>query len=199
MRRPVRFAVAVALLAAATAACTDDGAPQGKGTPPAWPLDGLAAAPVDSAIQSAVDAPPAKAPTKVLGVARISATDVVLALRNNTCQALFLPDKTTGQVTTAPTSIGAQRPEAGTASSDNHDQFPGTVLAGTYTQASSPMEPFAFVTLGCSEKGMVLKIEGAGESAQVQKKAGDSLRSWTSGRDVLVAVGAADAIQASGS
>ncbi|MEU8924586.1 hypothetical protein AB0D10_27195 [Kitasatospora sp. NPDC048545] len=202
MWRPARLVTATAVVIAAAVACTGGGAPRGERTPAPWPLDGLAAAPVDAALQGGVDVLPVKGvPAKVLGVARISGSDVVLALRDDTCHAVFLPTGATGPAA-APASastslsIGAQRPAAGNAASDEHGLFPGTVLAGSYTQASSPVEPFAFAHIGCSEKGMALMIEGVDESAQVRKEAGDSLGCRRSGRDVLVTVGAADAIRA---
>ncbi|MFD8783430.1 hypothetical protein [Kitasatospora sp. NPDC059599] len=206
MWRRARLVTATAVVIAAAVACTGGGAPRGERTPAPWPLDGLAAAPVDAALQGGVDVLPGRGvPAKVLGVARISGTDVVLALRDDTCHAVFLPSGATGPpAAAAPApasastslSIGAQRPAVGSAASDEHGLFPGTVLAGSYTQASSPVEPFAFAHIGCSEKGMALMIEGVDESAQVRKEAGDSLGCRRSGRDVLVTVGAADAIRA---
>ncbi|MFD8749756.1 hypothetical protein ACFV0O_02025 [Kitasatospora sp. NPDC059577] len=75
---------------------------------------------MDVALQGGVDVLPVKGvPAKVLGVARISGTDVVLALRDDTCHAVFLPSGATGPAAAAPapastsTSIGAQRPAVG--------------------------------------------------------------------------------------
>ncbi|WP_329926164.1 hypothetical protein [Streptomyces sp. SP17BM10] len=153
---------------------------------------------MDAAVQGGIDAPPAKGRAKVLGVARVSGTDVVLALRNGICEAAFLPAGSVGPTTTAPASFGAQRPVGGDGDSDSHGQYPGTVLAGHYTRATSLMEPFAFADLGCSEDGMALRLEGVGESEPVRKVTGDSLTHWRSGRDVLMTVGNVDRAAAEG-
>ncbi|MFI9323250.1 hypothetical protein ACIGXI_26205 [Kitasatospora aureofaciens] len=183
--------VATAVL---TAACTDHGTtPQQQSGP--WLLDATAAAPVDSVVQRSIDAPPAKGTAKILGIADVSGTSVVLAVRNGTCQVALLPDGLTEPTTTAPDSFGSERPTA-SSSADTHLVFPGNVLAGIYTQASAQLVPFKFMTLGCGEKAMTVKIEGIGSSAQVKKKTGDSLRSWKNGPDVLLAVGTPEAIQA---
>ncbi|MFF4815505.1 hypothetical protein ACFY2K_13070 [Kitasatospora sp. NPDC001309] len=150
---------------------------------------------MEAAVQTGVDTLPGRNPAKVLGVARISGTDVVLAVRNGICLAAFLPLAPEGPTGTASVSFGAQRPAAGTDFSDDHQQLPGSVLTGPYTLAMSPVAPFTAATIGCSEKGIALKIEGVDGSAQVQKVAGDSLGYRKSGRDVLVTVGTSDAIQ----
>ncbi|MER7850776.1 hypothetical protein ABTZ03_43390 [Kitasatospora sp. NPDC096077] len=66
---------------------------------------------------------------------------------------------------------------------------------GEYTVASIQANPFAFAELGCSERAMAVRVEGVDDSAQPRKTTGDSLRYWKSGRYVVVAVGAADAIK----
>ncbi|MEV7598116.1 hypothetical protein AB0O91_12140 [Kitasatospora sp. NPDC089797] len=66
---------------------------------------------------------------------------------------------------------------------------------GEYTVASMQADPFAFAELGCSERAMAVRVEGVDDSAQLRKTTGDSLRYWKSGRYVVVAVGAADAIK----
>ncbi|MEV7597289.1 hypothetical protein AB0O91_07860 [Kitasatospora sp. NPDC089797] len=195
MRRSVRLTITVAVLAAAASACTGDGEPRKDGTPPPWPLNGLAAAPVEAAVQNGIDIVPGTAPAKVLGVARISDTDVVLAVRDNICLTAFLPVTPAGPTGPAPISFGAQRPALGTGFSDDHEQFPGSALTGPYTVATSPAAPFATATVGCSEKGIALRIEGVDGATQVRKVAGDSLGFRKSGRDVVVTVGTADAIQ----
>ncbi|MFH9353815.1 hypothetical protein [Kitasatospora sp. NPDC017646] len=180
--------VATAVLAAA---CTDDGTTSQQQSGP-WSLDATAAAPVDSVVQRSIDAPPAKGTAKILGIADVSGTGVVLAVRNGTCQVALLPDELTEP--TALSSFGSSRPTA-SSFADTHVNFPGNVLAGTYTQASAQLSPFQFMTLGCGEKALTVKIEGNGSSVQVQKKTGDSLRSWKNGTDVLLAVGTPEAIR----
>ncbi|MFD9591976.1 hypothetical protein ACFWA9_04355 [Kitasatospora sp. NPDC059973] len=181
--------------AALATACTSSGtAPRAENAP--WTLDGLAATPVDLPIQGSVDAPPAKGVAKILGIAEIAGTDVVLAVRNGTCQVSLLPDQLTEPASTAPATIGSQRPAAvAGAFSDAHQEFPGSVLAGKYTQASGQISPFKFTTVGCSEKAMVARIEGVDGTVEIRKKAGDSLKSWREGQDAVLAVGASEAIR----
>ncbi|MBD0693020.1 hypothetical protein BG452_40040 [Streptomyces sp. CBMA123] len=194
MRRSSRFLGAVSLVATAVlaAACTDDGTAPQQGSGP-WFLDATAAAPADAVVQRSIDAPPAKGTAKILGIADVSGTSVVLSVRNGTCQVALLPDGLTEPTSTAPDSVGSPRPSA-SSFADTHGDFPGNVLAGTYTQASAQLIPFKFMTLGCGEKAMTVKMEGIGSSAQVQKKTGDSLRSWKNGTDVVLAVGTPEAI-----
>ncbi|MFF3113560.1 hypothetical protein ACFVSN_30745 [Kitasatospora sp. NPDC057904] len=156
-------------------------------------MDATAAAPADPAVQRSIDAPPAKGKAKILGIADVAGTSVILAIRNDTCQVAFLPDGATVPTTAALASIGSQRPAAGS-SADIHVEFLGSVLVGKYTQATGQMVPFKFTTIGCGEKSMAVKIEGAGDSASVQKKSGDSLRFWRTGSDVMLAAGALEAI-----
>ncbi|MFJ4192390.1 hypothetical protein [Kitasatospora sp. NPDC089509] len=158
-------------------------------------VDGLAAAPVEASVQAGIDTVPGTAQAKVLGVARISETDVVLAVRNNICLSAFLPDARTGPTGTASISFGAQRPAVGADFSDDHQQLPGSVLTGPYTLAKSPAAPFTTATIGCFEKGIALRIEGVDGSAQVRKIAGDSPGYLKTGRYVLLTVGTSDAIR----
>ncbi|MFF1796243.1 hypothetical protein ACFVXQ_18820 [Kitasatospora sp. NPDC058263] len=183
--------------AALATACTSGGTtPQAENEP--WTLDGLAAAPVDLPIQGSVDAPPAKGVAKILGVAEIAGTDVVLAVRNDTCQVSLLPDRLTEPTSTTPATVGAQRPAVtGGAFSNGHQEFPGSVLLGKYTQASGRISPFKFTTLGCSEKAMVARIEGVGGTVEIGKKAGDSLKFWREGQGAVLAVGDSEAIRQS--
>lgn len=199
MRRSSRLAgAALLLIAGLAAACTDGGtAPQGGDGP--WALNGLAPAPIGAPVQNSIDAPPSKGAAKILGVAALSGTDVVLSVRDGTCQVALLPDSLTEPTTTAPTSLGSPRPAGRTGSSDSHQKFPGNVLEGKYTLASSQMQPFTFATVGCSEKAMTVKIEGAGESSQMKNKSGDSLRFWQEGQSVVLAVGLPEAIHRPGS
>ncbi|MFB7616494.1 hypothetical protein [Kitasatospora sp. NPDC056181] len=195
MRRSSRFVGAVVLLASAAlaAACTSSGkAPQAEDAP--WALDGLAATSAGLPIQGSVDAPPAKGVAKILGVAEVAGTNVVLAVRNGNCQVSLLPDRLTEPTTTAPASVGSQRPAVGSVFSDSHQEFPGNVLAGKYTQASAQISPFKFTAVGCSEKAMVARVEGVGESVEIRNKAGDSLRSWREGQDAVLTVGAPEAV-----
>ncbi|MFE5586915.1 hypothetical protein [Kitasatospora sp. NPDC056531] len=195
MRQSSRLLGTVSLVATAVlaAACTDDGtAPQQESG--SWFLDATAAAPADAVIQHSIDAPPAKGTAKILGIADVSGTSVVLSVRNGTCQVALLPDGLTEPTATAPDSVGSPRPTA-SSFADTHVDFPGNVLAGTYTQASAQLSPFKFMTLGCGEKAMTVKMEGIGSSAQVHKKTGDSLRSWKNGPDVVLAVGTPEAIR----
>ncbi|MFD9067919.1 hypothetical protein ACFVZ3_41140 [Kitasatospora purpeofusca] len=194
-RRPLRLAGAAVLLTAAAlaTACTGDGAtPPEAGAP--WALDGLAAAPAASAVQASLDAPPAKGTAKILGIAEVEGTDVVLAVKNDICQVAFLTASPTGAAATAATSVGAQRP-TGSVYSDSHQGFPGNVLTGKHTQASAQFPPFRFVAVGCSEKAMAVRVEGAGASADVRNTAGDSLRIWRDGQDLVMAVGNPEAIR----
>ncbi|MFJ2191850.1 hypothetical protein ACIOJE_28595 [Kitasatospora sp. NPDC087861] len=124
-------------------------------------MDGLAATSAAPAVQRSIDALPARGTAKILGIAEVSGIDVVLAIRNGTCQVSLLPDGLAEPTSTAPDSLGSQRPTVGGGFSDAHRDFPGSVLAGTYTQASAEMTPFTFVTVGCSEKAMAVRIEGA--------------------------------------
>ncbi|MEU4115447.1 hypothetical protein AB0F71_13235 [Kitasatospora sp. NPDC028055] len=196
MRRSSRFLGAASLVATAVlaAACTDDGtapAPQQESGP--WFLEATAAAPADAVVQRSIDAPPAKGTAKILGIADVSGTSVVLAVRNGTCQVAVLPDGLTDPTATAPDSVGAPRPTA-SSFADTHVDFPGNVLAGTYTQASAQLSPFKFTALGCGEKAMAVRLEGAGKSAEARKKAGDSLRLWKNGADLVLAVGTPEAV-----
>ncbi|MCX4758926.1 hypothetical protein [Kitasatospora purpeofusca] len=194
MGRPLRLAGAAVLLAAAAlvTACTGDGTtPSEAGAP--WALDGLAAAPVAPSVQASVDAPPAKGTAKILGIAEVEGTDVVLAVRNDICEVAFLAAPLTGAAATAPISVGAQRP-TGSVYSDSHQGFPGNVLTGKYTQASAQFPPLRFVAVGCSEKAMAVRVEGAGASGEARKKAGDSLRTWRDGQDLVMTVGNPEAI-----
>ncbi|MFD5466070.1 hypothetical protein ACFWIQ_25025 [Kitasatospora sp. NPDC127059] len=118
---------------------------------------------------------------------------VVLAVRNGSCQVALLPDGLAEPTATAPDSVGSSRPAPGSFA-DTHVDFPGKVLAGTYTVASAQLSPFTFTTLGCGEKAMTVKVEGIGGSAQVHRRSGDSLRSWKDGADVVLAVGTPEAI-----
>ncbi|MFF9646241.1 hypothetical protein [Kitasatospora aureofaciens] len=194
MRRSSRFLGAVSLVATAvlTAACTDDGTPPQQQSGP-WFLDATAAAPVDSVVQRSIDAPPAKGTAKILGIADVSGTSVVLSVRNGTCEVALLTDGLTEPTATAPDSVGSPRPTA--SSADTHVDFPGNILAGTYTQASAQLVPFKFMTVGCGEKAMTVKVEGIGSSTQVEKKTGDSLRSWKNGTDVVLTVGTPEAVR----
>ncbi|MEV6979180.1 hypothetical protein [Kitasatospora sp. NPDC093806] len=119
---------------------------------------------------------------------------MILAVRNDTCQVSFLAARPTDATTTAPTSVGSQRPSAGV-SSDSHQGFPGDVLTGKHTQASAQIPLLGFVTVGCSEKAMAVRVEGAAVSAGVRNKAGDSLKSWRDGQDIVVTVGDPEAIR----
>ncbi|MFJ2862426.1 hypothetical protein [Kitasatospora sp. NPDC087314] len=198
MRRSEGLPGAAGLLAAAAllAACTGGEAPSRR-EDVAWALDGLAATSAAPAVQRSIDALPARGTAKILGIAEVSGIDVVLAIRNGTCQVSLLPDGLAEPTTAAPDSLGSQRPTVGGGFSDAHRDFPGSVLAGAYTQASAEMTPFTFMTVGCSEKAMAVRIEGVKDSAEARKKSGDSLRSWRDGPDTLLAVGAPEAIRRS--
>nr|BEK64178.1 hypothetical protein KPHV_14050 [Kitasatospora purpeofusca] len=195
MGRPLRLAGAAVLLttAALVTACTGDGATSSEAGAP-WALDGLAAAPAAPAVQASLDAPPAKGTAKILGIADVEGTDVVLSVRNDICEVAFLAAPLTGAAATASVSVGAQRP-TGSVYSDSHQGFPGNVLTGKHTQASAQFPPFRFVAVGCSEKAMAVRVEGAGASADVRNKAGDSLRTWRDGQDLVMAVGNPEAIR----
>ncbi|MFB8236855.1 hypothetical protein ACFC58_09910 [Kitasatospora purpeofusca] len=119
---------------------------------------------------------------------------MVLTVRNDTCQVAFLTAPLTEAAATAPTSVGARRP-TGSVYSDSHQGFPGNVLTGKYTLASAQFPPFEFVTVGCSEKAMTVRVEGAGTSAEARNKAGDSLKTWRDGQDIVVTVGRPEAIR----
>ncbi|MEK2490902.1 hypothetical protein WN990_15205 [Kitasatospora purpeofusca] len=192
-RRPLRLAGAAVLLVAAAlaTACTGDGTTPSAADAP-WALDGLAAAPADPAVRASVDAPPTEGTAKILGIAEVEGTDVVLAVRNDTCQVAFLTAPLTEAAAIA--SVGAQRP-TGSVYSDTHQGFPGSVLTGKYTQATAQFPPFAFVAVGCSERAMAVRIEGAGTSAEARNKAGDSLRTWRDGQDIVMTVGNPGAIR----
>lgn len=194
MRRPFRFGGAAVLLAAAVlaTACTGDGATSPR-EDASWALEGLAAVPAGQPLQGSVDAPPAKGTAKILGIAEVEGTDVVLAVRNDICEVSFLTARPTGETPTARGSVGSQRP-SGSVHSDTHQEFPGNVLAGEYTQASTQIPPFTFVAVGCSEKAMAVRIEGAGASVEAGSRAGDSLRVWRDGQDMVLTVGNPEAI-----
>ncbi|MFJ3787096.1 hypothetical protein [Kitasatospora sp. NPDC090091] len=196
MRRSSRLAGTALLLTAGLAtACTSGGTkPQGRDEP--WALNGLAATSASVPIQRSIDLMPTEGAAKILGVAEISGTDVVLWVRGGACNVALLPDSLTAPTATAPTSVGSPRP-TGHGSSDAHQEFPGTILDGKYTTASARMDPFQFATVGCSEKAMTVKIEGIGESAPV-KKAGDSLQLWREGSNAVIAVGLPEAIRGPG-
>ncbi|MFE6747755.1 hypothetical protein ACFVGM_18015 [Kitasatospora purpeofusca] len=192
-RLPLTGAAVLLVTAALVTACTDDGATLSEpGTP--WALDGLAAAPAAPSVQAGVDAPPARGTAKILGIAEVAGTDVVLAVRNDICQVAFLTAPPTAEAATAAAIVGAQRP-TGSVHSDSHQGFPGNVLTGKYTQASAQSPPLRFVDVGCSEKAMAVRVEGAGASAEALKKAGDSLRIWRDGQDIVVTVGHPEAIR----
>ncbi|MFJ7913187.1 hypothetical protein [Kitasatospora sp. NPDC096204] len=193
MRRSSWLAGTILLLTAGLAtACTNgDTPPQGGDGP--WALDGLAATSVDGPIQRSIDAPPSKGVAKILGVAGISGTNVILSVRDGACQVALLPAVLTESTTTAPTSLGSPRPAGRTGSSDSRQEFPGTILEGKYTLASARLDPFKFATVGCSEKAMTVRIEGVGE-ASMQKKSGDSLQLWKESQDAVLAVGFPEAI-----
>ncbi|WP_406114938.1 hypothetical protein [Kitasatospora purpeofusca] len=195
MGRPLRLAGAAVLLTAAAlaTACTGDGAtPSEAGAP--WALDGLAAAPADPFVQASVDAPPAKGTAKILGIAEVEGIDVVLAVRNYICEVAFLTVPLTQAAATAAASVGAERP-TGSVYSDSHQGFPGNVLTGKHTQASAQFPPLRFAAVGCSEKAMAVRVEGAGASAGTRNKAGDSLRIWRDGQDLVMTVGNPEAIR----
>ncbi|MFE6869645.1 hypothetical protein ACFVFS_24215 [Kitasatospora sp. NPDC057692] len=194
MRRPLRFAGATVLLAVAVlaAACTGDGKTS-PGGDASWALEGLAAVPAGVPLQGTVDAPPAKGTAKILGIAKVQEADVVLAVRNDTCEVSFLTAPPTETTPTLRGSVGSQRP-SGSVQSDVHQGFPGNVLAGKYTQASAQILPFTFVAVGCSEKAMAVRIEGAGASVEDGSRAGDSLRAWRDGQDMVLTVGNPGAI-----
>ncbi|MEU9045232.1 MULTISPECIES: hypothetical protein [unclassified Kitasatospora] len=155
------------------------------------------ATPVGASIQGSIDAPPFKGVAKILGVAGISGTDVVLSVRDGVCQVALLPGSLAEPTTAAQTVLGSSRPAGDTGSSDAHQQFPGTVLDGKYTVATARMEPFTFATVGCSEKAMAVRMEGVGDSAALQKKAGDSLQLWREAQGAVIAVGLPEAIHRS--
>ncbi|MET8704648.1 hypothetical protein ABZW10_38190 [Kitasatospora sp. NPDC004723] len=194
MRRPFRFAGATVLLAAAVlaTACTGDGKTSAGGDT-SWALEGLAAVPAGLPLQGSVDAPPAKGTAKILGIAKVEEVDVVLAVRNDTCEVSFLTVPPTEATPTVRGSVGSQRP-FGSVYSDVHQGFPGNVLAGKYTQASAQIPSFTFVAVGCSEKAMAVRIEGAGASVEDGSRAGDSLRAWRDGQDMVLTVGNPGAI-----
>ncbi|MFI5645474.1 hypothetical protein [Kitasatospora sp. NPDC051705] len=156
-------------------------------------LDGLAATQAGVPIQRSIDLLPSEGAAKILGVAEISGTDVVLWVRGGVCQVALLPDSLTEPTATAPTAVGAPRPAGHAGSSDAHQEFPGTVLDGKYTAASAQLQPFRFATVGCSEKAMSVKIEGVGNSLPA-KKSGDSLQLWREGQNAVLAVGLPEAI-----
>ncbi|MFJ9461601.1 hypothetical protein ACIRST_41840 [Kitasatospora sp. NPDC101447] len=143
-------------------------------------------------IQRSIDAPPSKGAAKILGIAGIADTDVILSVKDGACQAALLPASLAEPTTTAPTSVGSPRP-AGHAFSDAHKEFPGTILDGKYTVASAQLQPYQFATVGCSEKAMAVKIEGVGESLPM-KKSGDSLQLWREGQNAVIVVGLPEAI-----
>ncbi|MFI8462132.1 hypothetical protein ACIGG8_42890, partial [Kitasatospora sp. NPDC085464] len=70
--------------------------------------------------------PPSKGAAKILGIARIADTDVILSVKDGACQAALLPASLAEPTTTAPTSVGSPRP-AGHTFSDAHEEFPGTI------------------------------------------------------------------------
>ncbi len=113
---------------------------------------------------------------------------MVLAVRNDICEVSFLTARPAGEAPTAYGSVGSQRP-SGSVHSDTHQEFPGSFLAGEYTQASTQIPPFTFVAVGCSEKAMAVRIEGAGASVEAGSRAGDSLRVWRDGQDMVLTVG----------
>ncbi|MFF2078379.1 hypothetical protein ACFVXG_26935 [Kitasatospora sp. NPDC058162] len=194
MRRSSRLAGAALLLTVGLAtACTGGGGtgPQGGDGP--WALNGLAATSASVPVQRTIDLLPAEGTAKILGVAEISGTDVILSVRGGVCQVTLLPDSLTEPTTTAPASVGAPRPAGHVGASDAHQDFPGTVLDGKYTVGSAQLQPFQFATVGCSEKAMAVRIEGIGESSPA-KKSGDSLLIWRQGQDAVIAVGLHEAI-----
>ncbi|WP_459651169.1 hypothetical protein [Kitasatospora sp. Ki12] len=156
-------------------------------------LNGLVATSAGAPIQRSIDAPPSQGTAKILGIAGIADTDVILSVKDGVCQVALLPAALTEPTTTAPASVGSPRP-AGHNSSDAHEEFPGTVLDGKYTAASARLEPFQFATVGCSEEAMAVTVEGIGESLPV-KKAGDSLRLWREGQNAVIAVGLPEAVR----
>ncbi|RKT18984.1 hypothetical protein BX285_3424 [Streptomyces sp. 1114.5] len=110
MRRSNRL-VGTALLPTAGLATARTGggtAPQGGDGP--WALNGLVATSASEPIQRSIDARPSKGAAKVLGIAGISGTDVILSVRDGACQVALLPDSLTEPTTTAPTSLGSPRP-----------------------------------------------------------------------------------------
>ncbi|WP_406192367.1 hypothetical protein OH807_00800 [Kitasatospora sp. NBC_01560] len=155
-------------------------------------MDGLVATSVDAPIQRSIDAPPSTGVAKILGTAGIAGTDVILSLRDGTCQVALLPTSLSEPTAAAPASVGSPRP-AGHAFSDTHQEFPGKILDGKYTAASTRLDPFQFATVGCSEKAMAVKIEGTGGSVPV-KKSGDSLHLWREGQGTVFIVGLPEAI-----
>ncbi|MFF7993408.1 hypothetical protein ACFZDG_26880 [Kitasatospora xanthocidica] len=192
MRRSRRLASTVLLLTAGIAtACTSEGTQPHGGDGP-WTLNGLVATAAGATIQRSIDAPPSKGTAKILGIAGVADTDVILSVKDGVCQVTPLPASLTEPTGTAPTSVGAPRP-AGHASSDAHQEFPGTILDGKYTAASAQLQPFQFATVGCSEKAMAVQIEGIG-GALPMKKSGDSLQVWREGQNAVIAVGLPEAI-----
>ncbi|MFI6449503.1 hypothetical protein [Kitasatospora sp. NPDC050543] len=192
MHRSKRFVSAAAALAAVlTAACTATGSttPTDNYATGPWALDQVTGAPASSLLHASVDAPPAKGQAKILGLVEVAGVNIALTLRGNSCEAYILSTSLAEPMTTGPTGFGAQRPARGTPSSDEHQSYPGTVLSGTYTQASGTTSPyFDYLSLGCSEKSMSVKVEGVPSDAQAVA-IGDSTRVWRQGRDLLVTVG----------
>ncbi|SDT83307.1 hypothetical protein SAMN05216371_8127 [Streptomyces sp. TLI_053] len=194
MRRSFRFAGAAVLPVAAVlvTACTGDGVAS-PGADGSWALGGLAAVPAGQPLQATVDALPAEGSAKILGIAEVEGADVVLAIRNDICEVLFMAARSAGATPAVRSSFGAQRP-SGSDRSDSHQGFPGDVLAGESTQATSQSPPLRFAALGCSERAMAVRIEGAGAAAESGGRAGDSLRAWRDGQDLVLTVGSPEAI-----
>ncbi|GLW74500.1 hypothetical protein Kpho02_67980 [Kitasatospora phosalacinea] len=190
-QHPKRWASAAALAAAALAAACTAQPSSHKSTQPAptgsWALQSVKPAVVDPELQSQIDALPAASGSRILGVADIAGSRLVIAVRGDTCQALTL--SVTGHAGTGPSAISAPRPNVADAAPKAHKEFPGNLLAGPYTQVSGVAEPyFQYVTMGCSENEIAVRLEGFDPNEGVSLK-GDGARSWVEGKYLYVTIG----------
>jgi hypothetical protein len=187
MRR-LSFSASVAVLvtAALAAACTDGGSSPATHSPGPWSLARFPAIEPPAQVRAAVDAPPAREKARILGLVELAGTDAVLAVRGDFCQVFVVPDPATGR-TDGPFELGAQRPTP-TNSSTSRNDFPGTELAGSYTQAHGIAGPYyPYLDLGCSDDAMIVRIEGV--APEVNGHATGDARTWRADRYTFISVG----------
>ncbi|GLW59509.1 hypothetical protein Kpho01_75190 [Kitasatospora phosalacinea] len=186
-----RWASAAAVVAAAlAAACTAQPPPHKNAQPyptEPWALQLVKPATVDPELQAELDKFPPTSTSRILGVAKIAGSRLVIAVQGNTCQALTL-SSATGSNDFSPSVIGVSRPASTDSTIQGHADFPGNLLAGPYAKSGGIATPyFQYVTIGCSENEIAVQVEGADPTAKISLS-GDAARSWVEGKYLYVAV-----------
>ncbi|BAJ26664.1 hypothetical protein KSE_08250 [Kitasatospora setae KM-6054] len=186
-----------AVVALGAAGCTAD--PPGP-PPPAgpWALRALPALEDDPGQREYVGTGFAPVHGRTLGGADIAGTKLVIMVGDDTCTVTVDPrpgaSSPAGPSGEVPGSFGygAARPHStdrGPTNPAYARPFPGDTLVGPYTVGAGNARPdFDYITVGCGEDGLAVKVEGVPADAGVRLAPG-GLRSRREGTDLYLTVG----------